>query len=724
MLKLGDDGLNFSTALKQVMHSLSSADLATKSSTYLLQELSNLYSEFQQLSLRLHNCDIAYYNDSNPIMSDAEYDVMKLQIHKKIPLLKKSISTIEKTSLLLQYGNIKELLKQLKHIVKKQESKIGTRPSKQFTKVKHHLPMLSLSNCFNDNEVLQFLHRCQKVQQQFDIVCELKIDGVSFSAIYQDGKLQRAATRGDGMVGEDITLNVKEIEDLPHNIPFDGKIEVRGEIYLDKITFDTLNTNNVNKFANPRNAASGSLRQLDPFITKSRHLKYFIWNVYIEGYKTHYETLMLAKKLGFNVNDKITVVQSASEMLAFYCFYLHNRTALPYEIDGIVYKVNDLRIQQELGETTSVPRWAIAHKFPAFEAHTKIIDIAIQISKNGILTPVAVLQPVNIGGASISRVTLHNYREVLKHDYRIGDTICIVRSGDVIPKIVNIISREENSRAFEFPSKCPICQSIIVNDTTAVHKLCTGGWRCEGQLLEKLIHFVSRSAFNIVGFGAKQLEYFIHNRLVKNYADIFKLASYNKDLAIPMQTRHGWGVKSIEGLFKSIDDAKNITFSRLLYSLSIPHIGVEIATLITHHYSTYIALIKVINSDQNLAILEQIDGVGEHIAKSLVIFFTDAYNLQLINDLLHYIVIEVIKPQNNNTDGCVFTFTGALNDFTRQKATELIVKNGHIFAPTITKKTNYLVVGSDPSNDKIHKAKKLGIIMLNEANFLAKMVCQ
>lgn len=662
-----------------------------------MTKLQNLRIEFQTLTKKLNEYDIAYYIESNPIVSDAEYDGLKQRVKTVIDEVN-AIQTNDITEL--------KVIKSIQKDIKKYSKKVGASPSRKFLKVKHLVPMLSLSNCFSETDVSNFLNRIST----HEIACELKIDGVSFSAIYDDGILQRALTRGDGETGEDITANIKQINGFPIQIDYTHLLEVRGEIYMSKQTFARLEG-----FSNPRNAASGSIRQLNPQITKQRNLQYFVWDLKRKESEYHLNDLMFAKELGFCVNDKIFLAKSFQEMMQFYNMILNTRNTLEYEIDGVVYKINDKNTQQELGNTGNSPRWATAHKFPAEEFITKIVNIVIQIGKSGVIIPVAELEPINIGGARITRVTLHNASELYRHDYRVGDLVKIVRSGDVIPKINGVAMKGTNSHRFEIPKNCPVCGSVIIDDSTMTHKLCTGDWNCEAQRIERLKHFVSRYAFNIIGLGEKQIEYFVKHSLIKNYAHIFLLEIKNLELSEPIQSRSGWGEKSVQELFQAIRNAKKIEFHRFLYSLSIPLVGIEVATLIANKFSNYEELMKNLNSET----LQQINGIGEQIAESIVNFFTNSYHKEMIANLLQH--IEIIQMNKNDSNAKVFAFTGALETITRAEAEKFVKDSGNIFSSTITRKVNFVVIGNDPSLSKLEKIQKLGIKILTENEFISTM---
>ena len=653
-------------------------EVKDKSVRAYLVQIKDSYNQLESVIQRIDECDIAYFIESKPLVEDDQYDAMKRQMMTLIADIRSQIKVAEKLSLSeSDRVSIKRVFDEIKRRMKRREAKVGATPSRQFKKVKHRRPMLSLSNCFTDEEVKNFIDR---INYENNIVCELKIDGVSFSAIYEDGKLKMALTRGDGEFGEDITLNIKQINDLPHEIVYTDTLEIRGEIYIDKETFSRLSG-----FANPRNAASGSIRQLDPNVTKERNLKYFVWDADFKEMNSHYERLNMAKQLGFSTNEHILLVESLPDMLNFYQQIILLRPTLNYDIDGIVYKVDNIAAQEKLGYTANAPRWATAYKFPAAESVTQIKDIIIQIGKSGVLTPVAVLEPINIGGAIIGRATLHNSCELKRQGYMIGDLVRVVRAGDVIPKITGIVKKNTTNAKFDMPEKCPYCNSEVVDDETLTHKICTGGISCKGQLIERLKHFASRSAFNIIGLGDKQIEYFVHNSIINSYEDIFKLEENNSIYLL--QNKHGWGSKSVSELFKSINNSRQIELHKLLYSLSIPHVGIEIANLLAKNYTTYERLIEVVNDEKCHEIITGINGIGHQIASSVIQFFRDENNLRMLEKLLPQ--IEIIS-QHKNSSCNTYALTGTLDSITRSEAIDLITTKREQYSATVAKRVTHL----------------------------------
>jgi DNA ligase (NAD+) len=673
-----------------------------------LTALKATYTQLENIICRLDEYDIAYFIESKPIVEDSEYDLVKSEMYKLMSTVKQQMNGIEK--LLLSESNlrsVKRVFAEMKRIIKKREFKVGAKPSRHFKKAAHRRPMLSLTNCFTQDDVERFM---KNISLDKKIACELKIDGVSFSAIYENGQLKVALTRGDGAIGEDITLNVKQISQIPLEIEYKDTVEIRGEIYMDKESFSRLNG-----FSNPRNAASGSIRQLNPMITKQRNLQYFIWDADFQDIQSHYKRMVFAKELGFCTNQHISLVDSISQMIHFYEQTILIRSSLDYDIDGVVYKVDNIAEQERLGYTANAPRWATAHKFQAMETITEIKDIIIQIGKSGVLVPVALLEPVNIGGAIIKRATLHNACELQRQDYRVGDIVRLIRSGDVIPKINGVFRKSTTAECFVFPKNCPICNSAVVDDKTSTHKICTGGWRCKGQLIERLNHFVSRGAFNIIGLGNKQIEYLVNHKIINTYVDIFKLNERNT--IYTLQEHQGWGNKSVSELFNAINNARKIEFNRFIYSLSISHVGVEIAALLAQHSVNYENLIQIINHNNSYEILTEVNGIGEQIANSIIQFFKDQYNQELLEALLSQ--VEII-PYKMQSIGDVYACTGTLSSMTRAEVAEVIEKKlGGIFTTSITTKVKILVVGSDPSIAKVSRAKLLNIQRLNEAEFIA-----
>ena len=682
-------------------------EVKDKSLTEELIKLKDVYIKLEEIIYQLDQYDIAYFIESQSLIEDYQYDLLKKEMYDLISKIREEMRSVEKIDLNQSNRDIiKRIFAHIKKVIKNREAKVGAKPNRKFKKAKHRRPMLSLSNCFTEDDVMRFM---KNLPSSYDITCELKIDGVSFSAIYENGKLQIALTRGDGTIGEDITLNIKQIKEIPLEIDYKDTLEIRGEIYIDKETFTTLHG-----FSNPRNAASGSIRQLNPMITKERNLKYFVWDADFKEIKSHYKRILIAKQLGFCTNQYISLVKSISEMLNFYDEVNLIRPSLNYDIDGVVYKLDDITEQEKLGSTAHAPRWATAYKFQAKEVITEIKNIILQVGKSGVLIPVALVEPVNIGGALIKRVTLHNASELQRHDYRVGDIIKLIRSGDVIPKVNGIFRKNTTSNSFIFPEECPICSAKVVDDKTFTHKICTGGWSCKGQLIERLNHFVSRGAFNIIGLGHKQIEYLVKYNIINSYADIFKLNERNAICIL--QNHERWGDKSVSELFKSIDNARKIALNQFIYSLSIPHVGFEIANLLAQYSETYQNLISIINYNDCYIRLTSINGIGEQITKAVIEFFHDQYNILLLKELVPE--IEILPYRGNNIER-LYCCTGTIFGMTRTEVAE-IIKNrlGGVLSNTITKKVQILIIGDKPSHAKIDQAKLLNIQLINQSEFI------
>ena len=533
-------------------------------------------AELERLAEAIMLYDEAYHQKDAPLVSDAEYDALKRRndaIEFRFPEL------IRKDS---------------------PSSRVGYTPGKEFAKATHKVPMLSLSNIFTDEDVYDFTDRIRNFlglteDEPLEIVAEPKIDGLSFSALYQNGDFVRGATRGDGVTGEDITQNLLTIAELPKELSEEPEnIEIRGEVYMKKEDFFRLNQEQESKgkssFANPRNAAAGSLRQLDARITAARKLSLFAY-AYGElakeaPWQTHYDFLQHLKAWGFPVNPEITLCRNSEEMIAFYHYIMEKRPSLNYDIDGVVYKVNRLDWQKRLGFISRAPRWAIAHKFPAEQAQTLLKDIRIQVGRTGTLTPVADLEPVNVGGVMVSHATLHNEDEINRKGIRIGDTVIVQRAGDVIPQIVGIVEakRPSDSKDFIFPDHCPVCGSIAVREGDEAARKCMGGLHCPAQAVEHFKHFVSRDALDIRGMGDKNIETFYHKGWIKDASDILTLQVKH---GIELPVMEGWGMQSAAKLFAAIDKVKEgIGLDRFLYALGIPQIGQATARMLAKEYLT------------------------------------------------------------------------------------------------------------------------------------------
>ena len=647
----------------------------------------------------------SYYDKNTSLISDKEYDQ-----------LKKEILELEK-----KYSFLKD---------KNSPSKIvGFKPSKNFKKIKHKIPMLSLGNAFDEEDLINFEKRILNfLNKDRDFIIEYsaepKIDGISASLIYQDGKFSTGLSRGDGNEGEDITENLKTIQDIPHEIlskDFPKNIDIRGEVFIKNSDFKKLSS----KFANPRNAASGSLRQKNPNETKKIPLKFI---AYTYGYeenmevKTQEEFLKCLNKWGFKTNPLNKKIIGIKNLIKNYNEIEKKRENLDFDIDGIVYKINDFKLQNRLGNVANAPRWAIAHKFSANTGISKILKIDIQIGRTGALTPVAKIEPVNIGGVVVSNATLHNEDEINRKDIRVGDTVVIERAGDVIPHIVSveIKKRSRDSKKFLFPSKCPSCGSNTVKDYNlstkkkdAVRRCSSEGFECEKMSIEKIKHFVSKDALNIEGFGKKIVENFWEINLIKLPQDIFNL-DYTK-----IEKMDGWGKQSVSNLKYSIDLRRNISFDKFIFSLGVRHIGLENAKLLAKNLKSYKNLL-LLSKSKKFDELLNIDGIGETQVTSIKSFFSNKMNLKVLKELTKIISIKDYKEQKN--DGPLkdktFMLTGKLDNMSRAEAKSLIEKNSGTIISSISRKLNFLIIGEKPTKRKVDTAKELKIKILNQNEWL------
>ena len=646
-----------------------------------------------------------YYDQSKPAVNDEQFDKLK----NEILLLEK------------KYKFLKN---------KNSPSKIvGYKPSKNFKKVLHRVPMLSLSNAFSEEDLINFEKRIinyldQKKDYKLEFSAEPKIDGISASLIYKNGKFTTGLSRGDGSQGEDITENLKTVKDIPQFIKakdFPDEIDIRGEIYIQNSDFKNLD----NKFANPRNAASGSLRQKNPDETKKIPLKFI---AYAFGYEknllinTQSEYLNKLSLWGFRTNPLNKVIVGVKNLLKNYEDIDKKRSNLDFDIDGIVYKVNDFKLQKRLGNVANAPRWAIAHKFSANNGISKIINIDIQIGRTGALTPVAKIKPINIGGVVVSNATLHNEEEINRKDIRVGDTVLIERAGDVIPHIVSVDlkQREKNSKKFEFPLLCPSCGSKTVKEynlTTkkndAVRRCSSEGYECEKVAVEKIKHFVSKEAFNIEGFGKKIVENFWNLNLVRLPQDIFNL-NFNK-----IEKMDGWGRQSVSNLKYSIDERKTISFERFIYALGIRHIGLENAKLISKNLKSFKNFLKL-SDKKNIQDLINIDGIGDTQINSMKNFFLNKTNLVVLNNLAKELKIKdaISIKENGPLNNKTFMLTGKLQGMSRAEAKSLIEQNSGAIISNVSKKLDYLIIGDKPTRRKIEAAKELNIKILKQSEWL------
>ncbi len=588
-----------------------------------------------------------------------------------------------------------------------------------FEKANHKVPMLSLSNVFNEEEVVNFVTRIKKDIDHLELVCELKIDGLAMSLTYENGMLVRAATRGDGVTGEDVTTNIKTIKTIPLKLSKPIDIEVRGEVYMSKSAFDKLNIdkkkNGEQIFANPRNAAAGSVRQLDSKITAKRELDFIAYSLINNedlSINNHYDAMMFLEELGFKVNPKIILIRSEKELIEHINKIIPIRDSLNYEIDGIVIKVNKFSEQQKLGFTEKTPRWATAFKFPAEEVSTKLLDIVFTVGRTGQITPNAVLEPVRVSGSLVSRATLHNEDNVIKKDIRINDMVLIRKAGDVIPEVIRSIKekRDINSKEFKMITNCPVCDSVLIKKEVAY--FCVNP-DCDAKNIEKLSHFVSRDAMNIEGLGERIIEDFYNLGYLKTIPDIYSLINHKEEL----KNLEGFGNKSIENLMFEIDKSKNQSFEKLLFGLGIPQIGKKTAKTLAKYFNNIDSIMEAKYEE-----LVEIRDVGPIIAKNIIEYFEDQNNVATIN-ILKKIGINMQLETNsadNKLEDLTFVITGKLSKYSRDEATKIIEDNGGKVSGSVSSKTDYLLLGEDGGSKKV-AAEKLGIKIINENDF-EKMV--
>lgn len=685
--------------------------------------------ELARLAASINEANTAYHGDDNPIMTDAEFDFLKkrnLEIELRFPEYKRSDSPTEK---------------------------IGSLPSETFSKIKHSKKMFSLANAFKNSDLYDFDEQVRRflnfgVADPLEYTVEPKIDGLSLSLRYEKGKLVFAATRGDGTTGENVTANALRISDIPRNLSTKIDIlEVRGEVYMEHKDFENLNQNQgfLGKkiFANPRNAAAGSLRQLDPVITAERPLKFlaYAWGELAKPLdKTQFGAIKKLKDLGFKTNSHTKLCKNIAEALSHYNKLSKIRSELGYDIDGIVYKVDSLSLQSRLGFRSTTPRWAIAHKFPAEYSWTQLKSIDIQVGRTGALSPVARLRPVTVGGVVVSNATLHNQdyiegrdnsgKEIRAgKDIRINDWVEVYRAGDVIPKIsdVDLTRRLEDSTAYLFPSSCPECGSEAVRDEGDAVIRCTGGINCSAQAIEKLKHFVSRKAFDIEGLGGKQIElFFVDETLsVKEPADIFTLELRDQNNLTKLKERPGFGKKSATNLFDAIKKKKTIELSRFIFSLGIRHVGENVAKLLARHFLTWSKFVQAMSIAQNSESQEYldlvaIDGIGIAVVNSLVSAFGVGKERNNIDRLVkHLVLLDEIFPDNvtSSLSGKTLVFTGALEKMSRSEAKSLAENLGAKVSGAVSAKTD-LVIAGPGAGSKIKKAEELEIEVLDETAWL------
>ncbi len=659
---------------------------------------------YQKLST-LNYYNKKYYDDNLSDVTDAEYDQLKkelLELEQKYNFLKNKNSA---------------------------SKLVGFKPSKIFKKALHKVPMLSLANAFTEDDLINFekkIFNFLSKDKNYEIFysAEPKIDGISASLTYKNGNFERGLSRGDGKEGEDITLNLSTIKDIPKKIldkSFPKEIDIRGEVFIKNSDFEHLK----DKFANPRNAASGSLRQKNPEDTKKIPLKFIAYTFGFEvGLKQKKQSDYLKKldEWGFKTNPLNKTISGIKNLIKNYNEVEQQRANLDFDIDGIVYKINDFELQKRLGNVANAPRWAIAHKFSSNKAISEILDIDIQIGRTGALTPVAKIKPINIGGVLVSNVTLHNEDEINRKDIRIGDTVTVERAGDVIPHIlsVDLKKRLKSNSKFIFPNKCPSCGSKTLKEfnkvtkkTDAVRRCSSEGYYCDKISIEKLKHFVSKDAFNIDGLGKKIIEEFWKLKLIKFPQDIFKL-NYKK-----IEELEGWGSLSVENLKYSINKKKNISLERFIFSLGIRHIGLENAKLLSKHFISFLNF-QNLSKTKNYEDLLNIDGIGETQVNSIKNFFLNEINVKVLKELGKVLAIKDVLAINQNglLKNKSFLVTGKLNGISRAEVKSLIEGNSGITVSTVSKKLNYLIIGEKPTKRKLESAKENKVKIINQDEFL------
>ena len=646
-------------------------------------------SEHSELIQKLKAWDIAYHQNDAPIVDDATYDAAKkraLEIEEMYPELARSGASTH----------------------------VGAAVSDKFKSFPHSVPMLSISDVFDEGEVADWYNKLTT----HDVFIELKVDGVSYAARYENGVLVRGLTRGSGVMGEDITENLKTIPDIPQRLSgnFPPVIEIRGEVYMKRSDFIALNAESEKQFANPRNAAAGSLRQLNPKITATRKLSAFAYTygeISERDFATQSEYFDRLESWGFKTTRAwARHAHNMSEIQQTYNDIMLIRPEIPFDIDGLVIKVNDITTQERMGSRANSPRWEVAYKFPAARAITDLRDITIQVGRTGVLTPVAELEPINIGGVVVSRATLHNADEIRRLNVRIGDKVIVQRAGDVIPQIIGVAEQNPNASEYIFPDTCPVCGGHVVQEAGAVARRCVNTLACPAQRLGELEHFVSRHGFDIDGMGTKQLELFISRGWIETPADIFTLIALHGDA---IKNLDGFGEKSVYNLNQSIENARTVDLHRFLYAIGIPDIGQVTAKILAKSFGT---LDAVRNAKEWQ--LKNVDGIGDIMAQQIVSFFADEHNINALNRLLEQVAVRDAAVTTIKTDGPLagkkVVLTGTLMNYTRDAAKEILERMGATVSGSVSSKTDIVLAGAD-AGSKLTKAQELGITIWNEQDF-------
>ena len=666
----------------------------------------SLQQQIDTLRQDLRRYEYEYHVLDNPTIPDAEYDRLFHQL-KALEAAHPELITADSPT-----------------------QRVGAKPLSGFAQIRHEIPMLSLDNAFSDEEFYAFVKRIEdrliRLPEPLTFCCEPKLDGLAVSILYVNGVLTQAATRGDGTTGEDITANIRTIRNIPLQLLMDNppvRLEVRGEVFMPHAGFERLNQQALEKgektFANPRNAAAGSLRQLDPKITSKRPLVLNAYGIGIaEGVdlpNTHYDRLQWLKSIGIPVNPEIRLCNGTDEVLDFYRDIQNKRSSLGYDIDGTVLKINDIALQEKLGFISKAPRWAIAYKFPAQEELTRLNDVEFQVGRTGAITPVAKLEPVFVAGVTVSNATLHNGDEIERLDIAIGDTVVIRRAGDVIPQIIGVLHdrRPADARPIIFPETCPVCDSAIVRIEGEAVARCTGGLFCAAQRKEALKHFVSRKAMDIDGVGGKLIEQLVDRELIHTPADLFKL-----DLTTLTRLER-MGAKSAENALASLEKAKNTTLARFIFALGIREVGEATALNLANHFKTLEAL-----QNADLEALQQVPDVGEVVANRILAFWHEPHNVAVVNDLIqqgvHWDDVEVKEVGDNLFKGKTVVLTGTLTQMGRNEAKALLQEMGAKVSGSVSAKTDFVIAG-DAAGSKLTKAQELGVAVLTEEEFLAQI---
>ncbi|WP_159728057.1 NAD-dependent DNA ligase LigA [Methylosinus sp. Ce-a6] len=680
--------------------------------------------EYTRLAEEIAEHDRRYYQEDAPAVSDAEYDALR----QRYEALEKAFPELVSDASLTRT--------------------VGAAPAEKFRKIRHVVPMLSLGNVFADEEVHEFVARVRRFLGFADeaplfFTAEPKIDGLSCSLRYEKGVLVSAATRGDGYEGEDIAANIRTLEEIPqrlHGEVWPDALEARGEVYMRREDFFALNERQAAAgkplFANPRNSAAGSLRQLDPSVTASRPLRFFAYGwgeVSVMPADTQYGMVQALASLGLPTNPLTRICSSADEMLAHYRDIEARRATLGYDIDGVVYKVDDIGLQIRLGFVSRAPRWAVAHKFPAEQAMTIVRGIDVNVGRTGALTPIARLEPVTVGGVVVSNATLHNEDEIARKDVRIGDTVVVQRAGDVIPQIVEVVldKRPEGTQPYDFPHVCPACGSAALREIDEktgeadVVRRCTGSLVCPAQAIERLKHFASRNAMDIEGLGDKQIEAFFNEGLIRTASEIFTLEARDEQSLTKLKNREGYGETSVRNLFAAIDARRSAPINRFLYALGIRHVGETNAKRLARHFADFASLRETAREaapgSEARERVESIEGIGGVVAEALYDFFAEPHNEREIDALLAHVSLEPM-PQIESASpvaGKTVVFTGALERLTREEAKAQAERFGAKISGSVSKKTD-LVVAGPGAGSKLAKAKELGVEVISEEEWFSR----